>query len=372
MIIDKVVLRKMRQPLKKGFQTSFAMMHDKAFTLVEMHTKDGFVNYSECSAIEHPWYNEETRDGAFEVMRRYLVPALFEAGDIRHPADFFAKTDWIRRNRMARAAIDCGLWGLYAQAEGISLAEAVGGTRPTVETGVSLGIEPSPDALCDTVAAYLKQGYRRIKCKIKPGHDLAYLRAVREQFGDIMLMADANSAYTLADLPLFKEMDSLGLLMIEQPLAPDDIVDHRLLQQALQTPICLDESIDTVEDARRAIELGSCKTINIKLARVGGITEAKKIHDLCASHGIPVWSGGMLDTGIARFYNIAIASLPNYALPHDIPDADRYYADDLVEPKVTLGEHAAIAVPTAVGPGFTIRREQVERFTEEVLVLERP
>jgi len=365
MKINKVVLRKMRQPLKHGFQTSFADMKDKAFTVVELYTADGYMTYSECSAIEHPWYNEETRDGAFEVIKRYLIPALFDMNRIEHPEEFYEATNWIRRNKMARAAIDCGLWSLYAQERGLSLAAAIGGTRSTVEVGVSLGIQPTPDDLCRTIEGYLEAGYRRIKCKIKPNYDLDYIKQVRREFGDIMLMADANSAYTLDQIETFKALDEYNLLMIEQPLASDDIVDHRHLQQAIHTPICLDESIDSVEDARKAIELGSCKTINIKLARVGGITEAKKIHDLCAAHNIPVWSGGMLDTGIARAYNLAIASLPNYSLPHDIPDAERYWAVDLVRDTVKVGANSSLTVPTSIGLGMSVASERVEQFTEE-------
>lgn len=365
MKVNKVVLRKMRQPLKNSFQTSFADMKDKAFIVVELYTKDGHMTYSECSAIEHPWYNEETRDGAFEIIKQYLIPLLFDMNEIDHPEEFYKATNWIRRNKMARAAIDCGLWSLYAQERGISLSQAVGGTRKTVEVGVSLGIQPSPDALCRTIEGYLNAGYKRIKCKIKPHYDLQYIKEVRRQFGDIMLMADANSAYTLDHLEVFKALDEYNLLMIEQPLACDDIVDHRHLQQAIHTPICLDESIDSAEDARKAIELGCCKTINIKLARVGGITEAKKIHDICANHHVPVWSGGMLDTGIARAYNLAIASLPNYSLPHDIPDADRYWTTDLVRETVKVGPGSSLTVPTGVGLGMTVAVERVEQFTEE-------
>lgn len=366
MKINKVVLRRMRQPLKQGFQTSFADMHDKAFTVVELYTADGYMTYSECSAIEHPWYNEETRDGAYEIIKRYLIPALFDMKCIEHPEEFYNATQWIRRNKMARAAIDCGLWSLYAQEHAMSLSRAVGGTRATVEVGVSLGIQKSPDELCRVIEGYLKAGYKRIKCKIKPGYDVDYIKKVRHEFGPIMLMADANSAYTLEDIETFKALDEYKLLMIEQPLASDDVVDHRHLQRAIQTPICLDESIDSVEDARKAIELGSCKTINIKLARVGGITEAKKIHDLCEVHGIPVWSGGMLDTGIARAYNLAIASLPNYSLPHDIPDSERYWAVDLVDNAVKVGPDSSLVVPTGVGLGVNVVSPRLDQFTETI------
>jgi len=364
MKIEKVVMRKMYQDMKVGFRTSFGVTTRKEFTMLELHTKDG-IGYGDCSAFERPWYNEETRDGAFDILRKFLVPALFEYGDIPTPETFFDATSWIRRNRMARAAVDCALWDLYAQEQGLSLSKALGGTRTEIEAGVSLGIEKTPDDLCRTIEMYMKQGYRRIKCKIKPGMDIQYIELIRREFGDIMLMVDANSAYTLKDIDTFKELDKYNLLMIEQPLASDDIIDHRHLQKAVRTRICLDESIDSAEDARKAIELGSCKTINIKVARVGGLTEAKRIHDVCAASNIPVWCGGMLDTGIARSFNISIASLPNYKFPHDIPASDRYWADDLVSPVTKIDNRAMIEVPKKTGLGFLPIPALVDSFTEE-------
>jgi len=365
MKIEKVVMRKMYQKMKVPFQTSFGLTDRKEFSMVELYTNGGVVGYGDCSAQLLPNYNEETRDGAFDVIQRYLVPALFEYGDIATPEEFFNATAWIRRNRMARSAVDCALWDIYAKEQGVSLSKALGGTRTEIETGVSLGIEKTPEDLCRTIEKYMKQGYHRIKCKIKPGYDLRYVKKVREEFGDIMLMVDANSAYTLKDIEMFKEMDQYNLLMIEQPLASDDIIDHRHLQAALKTRICLDESIDSAEDARKAIELGSCKTINIKVARVGGLTEAKRVHDVCAAHDIPVWCGGMLDTGIARSFNIAIASLPNYRFPHDIPASYRYWAEDLVAPETCINAHSMVQVPTAIGLGFAPVPDMVEKFTEE-------
>lgn len=364
MKIEKVVMRKMYQDMKVGFRTSFGVTTRKEFTMLELHTKDG-IGYGDCSAFEQPWYNEETRDGGFDIIRKFLVPALFEYGEIPTPETFFDATSWIRRNRMARAAVDCALWDLYAQEQGVSLSKALGGTRTEIEAGVSLGIEKTPDDLCRTIEMYMKQGYRRIKCKIKPGMDIQYVELIRREFGDIMLMVDANSAYTLKDIDTFKELDKYNLLMIEQPLASDDIIDHRHLQKAVHTRICLDESIDSAEDARKAIELGSCKTINIKVARVGGLTEAKRVHDVCAASNIPVWCGGMLDTGIARSFNISIASLPNYKFPHDIPASDRYWAYDLVSPATKIDNRAMIEVPNKPGLGFLPISKLVDAFTEE-------
>jgi O-succinylbenzoate synthase len=266
---------------------------------------------------------------------------------------------------MAKAALDCAIWDLYAKENGLPLSKALGGTRDKIETGVSIGIQKSPDDLVRVVEAHMAEGYRRVKVKIGPGQDLNYLEAIRKQFGDIMLMADANSAYTLKDIDLFKEIDKLNLLMIEQPLSHDDIVDHAKLQAVLNTRICLDESIHSVDDARHAIELGSAKTINIKVARVGGLTEAKKIHDLCESHGIPVWCGGMLDTGIARAHNVAIASLPNYQFPGDVPASTRYWHRDVISPEMVIDKNAMIQVPEKAGIGFDPVSELMEAFTYE-------
>ena len=369
MKIDKVIMRKMYQDQKVGFRTSFGVTTRKEFTTLEIHTKEGAVGYGDCSAFEQPWYNEETRDGAFDVIQKFIVPTLLQYDELPKPEEFFNATDWIRRNRMARAAVDCALWDLYAQDQGVSVSKALGGTRSEVETGVSLGIEKTPDDLCRTIEKYMGQGYRRVKIKIGPGHDIDYVKKVRQEFGDIMLMCDANSAYRLTEehKAIFKELDQYNLLMIEQPLASDDIIDHRHLQAMMKTRICLDESIDSAEDARKAIELGSCKTINIKVARVGGLTEAKRIHDVCAANDIPVWCGGMLDTGIARCFNVHVASLPNYKFPHDIPGTGRYYKaeDEFIEPAHTIDDRAMIQVPTAPGMGYKVRMDKVEEFTEE-------
>jgi len=364
MKIKKVVLRKMEMTLKAPFETSFGVTRSKKFIVVEIHGKD-HVGYGDCSAFAAPWYNEETTESAWYVIQEFLIPTLFSNDEISTPEEMHEQFAWIRRNKMAKAAIDCALWDLYAKEQNISLSEALGGTRDQIETGVSLGIQKSPEELVRTVEKYMKEGYRRVKVKIKPGKDIDYLSAVRKEFGDIMLMADANSAYTLNDLDLFKELDKLNLLMIEQPLADDDIIDHVKLQSAMQTRICLDESIHSVEDARKAIELGSMKTINIKVARVGGLTEARKVHDLCQQHDIPVWCGGMLDTGIGRAHNISVASLPNYQFPGDVPASDRYYEHDFMSPSVTIDKNAMIKVPKKPGIGFEPVQELLERFTYE-------
>ena len=363
MKIKKVILRELALKFKVPFRTSAFNNTVKNFSVVEIHDEDGNVGYGECSPFFVPWYNEETTVSAINILRNFLIPALFEFGEFKTPEEFWFHTAWIRRNRMARSAVDCALWELYSKQQGLPEWKAIGGVKTEVEAGISLGIEKSPDDLCRTVEKSLKKGYKRVKCKIGPGHDIQYLSAVRKQFGDIMLMADANSAYTLDDIPVFKEIDDLHLLMIEQPLADNDIVDHRHLQAAIKTPICLDESIDSLEDARRAIELGSCRIINIKVARVGGLTEARRIQKYAGEHGVFCWSGGMLDAGVARMHNIAAATLPYYIYPNDIPNSDRYYGEDIVTPSTFVDENAKIQVPMEVGTGFKPNMEVIDAAT---------
>ena len=363
MKIKKVVLRELELKHKVGFRTSFGVSTVKNFSVIEVHDSDGNVGYGECSPFFRPWYNEETTGGAIIILKNFLIPELFNFGEFKTPEDFWFHTGWIRRNRMARSAVDCALWELYSKQQGLPEGKVLGGGNTEVEAGISLGIEKTPDDLCRKVEESLKKGYHRVKCKIGPGHDIQYLSAVRKQFGDIMLMADANSAYTLDDIPVFKEIDDLHLLMIEQPLADNDIVDHRHLQAAIKTPICLDESIDSLEDARRAIELGSCRIINIKVARVGGLTEARRIQKYAGEHNVFSWSGGMLDAGIARMHNIAVATLPYYVYPNDIPNSDRYYAEDIVSPSTFVDENGKIPVPQEVGTGFKPNMEVIEKAT---------
>lgn len=362
MKIEKIVLRKLQIQFKSPFETSFARMYSKHFIAVEAHTKD-HVGYGDCSAFEHPFYNEETIETAWHVLEKFLIPLVYSKDEIGHPEEINPLFSQIRRNNMAKSALDCAIWDLYAKEQGMPLSKVLGGTRSEVETGVSIGVQNSLDELLTVIDNYLEEGYRRVKVKIKPGKDLNYLTGIRERFGNIMLMADANSAYTLKDLEMFKEMDKLNLLMIEQPLAHDDIVDHRHLQSVMNTPICLDESIHNAEDARKAIELGSTKTINIKVARVGGLTEAKKVHDICMENDIPVWCGGMLDTGIARAHNVAIASLPNYRYPGDIPASDRYWNQDVIIPPMKIDERAMIYVPDKPGIGFEPDTEMIDKIT---------
>lgn len=371
MRIEKAVIRQMKLPFKTGFRTSFGTTVVKDCLLVELYDAEGRFGLGECSAFMRPWYNEETTVGARYVIREFLLSELLRAEEIASPEAFFDQTAWIRRNRMARSAVDCALWDLWSREQGISEWRALGGTKNVIESGVSLGIEKSPAELLRTIEKYLGQGYRRVKCKIAPGYDLEYLRAARREFGGIMLMADANSAYTLDDIDTFRAMDELDLLMIEQPLASDDIVDHRHLQAAIRTPVCLDESVDSVDDARRAIELGSCRVINIKVARVGGLTEARRIQEFASRHNVGCWCGGMVDAGVARGHNIAAATLPNYVYPNDIPSSDRYYADDLVTPSTFIDLEAHITASERPGTGFEPEWAVIEKHTVEKEVLTR-
>lgn len=364
MKIKKIILRKMRMPLKVPFETSFGVTKDKYFIVAEIHSKD-FVGYGDCSAFAYPWYNEETTVTAWHMMQDFLIPLIFSKDEISHPQEVYQLFAHIRRNKMAKAALDCATWDLYAKEKNMTLSKALGGTKNKIETGVSIGVQKSPDDLLRVIAKYQEEGYHRIKIKIKPGKDIQYIEAVRKHFGDIMLMADANSAYTLKDIDLFKEIDKFNLLMIEQPLSHDDIVDHAKLQAVLTTRICLDESIHSAEDARKAIELGSTKTINIKVARVGGLTEAKKIHDICQAYGIPVWCGGMLDSGIGRAHNVAVATLPNYQFPGDIPASNRYWNQDFITPEVTIDKNSMVQVPEKPGIGFEPVSHLLESFTYE-------
>ncbi|MFM2479870.1 o-succinylbenzoate synthase [Celerinatantimonas sp. YJH-8] len=361
MKIDKIVLRQMKMTLKSPFTTSFATMTYKDFTVVEVHVGD-VVGYGDCSALALPFYNEETNIGAYHIMKDFLIPMLKQAGEIRYPTEVRDIFEPIKRNKCAKAAVEGAVWDAFTKLKGIPLWKELGGVKDKVEAGVSIGIQPSPEALVQSVAGYLETGYKRIKIKIKPGYDIRYVQALRSEFGDITLMVDANSAYSLDDIEFFKKLDSYHLLMIEQPLAHDDIVDHRKLQQAIETPICLDESIHTAEDARKAIELGSGKIINIKVGRVGGITETLMIHNLCQDAGIPVWCGGMLDTAIGKAHNLAVSTLPNFKLANDIPPSARYWEHDFMLPEVTMDRQSLVQVPNTPGIGFEINPELYQAY----------
>ncbi len=364
MRIESVELRHIEMALRAPFETSFGREEIRACLLLRIRA-GGLEGWGEAPVSRAPLYNEETTDTAWSVLHDFLIPPLV-GRDAPAPEAFAASVEHIRRNHMAKAGLEAALWDLEAQRQGRSLAHVLGSDRGRIPVGVSLGIEATVDELLARVADFLGRGYRRIKVKIKPGWDLEPVRRIREQFGDIMLQVDANSAYSLADAPLFKEMDKFDLLLIEQPLAEDDLVDHAKLQAQLRTPICLDESIVHERAARAALELGSCRVVNIKPARVGGLSAAVAIHDLCRENGVPVWCGGMLETGIGRAANLAVASLPNFALPGDLSASDRYFEEDIIDPPVVLNADGTITVPTGAGLGVRVMPDRVERHTVRV------
>ena len=317
MKITSATLRQVDIPLRHAFETSFTRMTAKKTMILELTDDAGTKGYGEVSAFDIPFYNEEFRAGAWELLINIMLPMILNV-DMAHPDEMYSLVAGIRRNNMSKSAINCALWDIFAKEANISLATALGGNKKKVETGVSIGIQATPQALVQVVNGYIEQGYRRIKCKIKPGKDYDYLAAVRKAFPNVMLMGDANSAYRRADFASLKRLDDLNLIMIEQPLEPGDLLDHADLQQLITTPICLDESITSLDDTRKMIRLGSGKIINIKVARVGGLTVAKQIQALAAKNDIQCWCGGMLDSGVARAENVAIATLPGYTLPNDI------------------------------------------------------
>ncbi|MDR5001624.1 o-succinylbenzoate synthase [Brevibacillus parabrevis] len=364
MKIERVDLQRIKIPLTAPFVTSMGLETHKECILVRAYSGN-HVGFGESVAMDVPVYNEEDVDTVWYMLEKYLIPQLFTR-DIEHPDQVSEIFSWMRRNQMAKSALEGAVWDLYAKMNGLSLSQALGGTRTTIDVGVSIGIEPTIEKLLERVDGFIRDGYKKIKVKIKPGFDVEPMRAIRHTFGpDVPLMADANSAYTLADIDMLKQLDEFGLIMIEQPLGHDDIIDHATLQRELKTPICLDESIHTVEDARKAIELGSCRIINIKIGRVGGLTDAKKLHDLCAAKSVPVWCGGMQEVGIGRAHNIAIASLSNFTIPGDTSPSHRYFTEDVVTPMIDFVSPGVLSVPTGAGIGFTINEAAILRSLVE-------
>lgn len=367
--IEYVILRHLQMELKAPFTTSFGTFQRKELILVEVVDRDGVSGWGESVAFSAPWYSEETVKTNWHMLEDFLVP-LALAEPIHHPEELSKRFSAIRQNNMAKAALEGAVWDLYAKRLGVPLSQTLGGTKKDIEVGVSIGIQPTVADLLQVIERYVAQGYRRIKVKIKPSWDVDVIREVRRAFPDVPLMADANSAYTLVDADRLKALDEFGLLMIEQPLAADDLVDHARLQPLLQTPICLDESIRSYDDARKALDLGSCRIINIKIGRVSGLGEAKRIHDLCAERGAPVWCGGMLEAGVGRAHNIAITTLENFTLPGDTAASSHYWERDIITPEVEV-HGGLIRVPDAPGIGYDVDRRQVERYTQFAKVFHR-
>lgn len=361
MKLVEVVLYEVEMTMKTPFTTSLGTMQNKKFIVLEAKDESGKIGWGEGVAFEEPSYTEETFKTSLHMLEDFLIPRLLGV-EIQHPDDVYEIFRPIRRNQMAKAAIEGAVWEIYAQQQEMSLAQAIGGERQKIEVGISIGLQPTDEQLITTIQRFLDEGYKRIKVKIKPGKDIELLRTIRRAFPDVPLMADANSSYTLQDIALLKQLDEFNLMMIEQPLAYDDFIDHAALQKQISTPICLDESITSLEDARKAIQLGSCGVINIKIARVGGISEAKRIHDYCAEKNIPVWCGGMLEAGIGRAQNVALTSLANFSMPGDTAASSRYWDEDLITPEVTV-EDGYIHVPTTVGLGYEVNRKTLEKYT---------
>ena len=360
MLIEHITLHHLRMPLVAPFETSFGRIYDRECILIELRS-EGLTGWGECVADRDPGYAYETAGTAWHILTEFLVPAIL-GGDVAGPADFQARAGQVRGHPMAKAGIELALWDLLGKRTNKSLRDLLGGQRTAVAVGVSVGLQKSPEALVETVGRYLTQGYGRIKIKIKPGRDVADAEAVRRAFPAIRLQVDANSAYTLETAPALRPLDDLDLLLIEQPLDEDDIWDHHYLQAEFRTPICLDESILSARHARQALEMAACRVINIKAGRVGGLSEAVAIHDLCRQRGVPVWCGGMLETGVGRAGNLALASLPGFVLPGDISASDRYYAQDITHQRFTLNPDSTITVPTGPGLGVTVDEDAVVQF----------
>ncbi|MFB3171016.1 o-succinylbenzoate synthase [Neobacillus sp. 179-C4.2 HS] len=362
MKFKEVILRHLKLELLHPFTTSFGTEYDRDFILVEVKSNDGISGWAESVAMLDPLYNEETLKTNWHILEDYLIPILLK-NEIQHPDEISENLfTHIRGNYMAKAAIEGAVWDLYAKKQNKSLSGVLGGTKETIEVGVSIGIKNSIDSTIKVIEDRLQEGYKRFKLKIKPGWDIELIDEVRKVYPEIPLMADANSAYTLQDIDRLAALDDYDLMMIEQPLAYNDIIDHAELQSRVKTPICLDESIHSLEDARKALKLGSCKIINIKVGRVGGLTESRKIHDFCQENGIPLWCGGMLESGIGRAHNIAITSLPNFVLPGDTAASSLYWAEDIIEPEVTV-ENGTITVPTSPGIGFEPSLKKINKYT---------
>jgi O-succinylbenzoate synthase len=360
--LDRLQLTEIVLPLKHPFETSFGKMEQRRTLVVKVLDKGGAAGYGECVALEHPLYTHETVDTAWIIIAKHLAPLLARSHvtSASGVPDAFAA---IRGNYMARGAVEAAIWDLEARLCGKPLWRHIGGTRNEIVCGVSIGIQPTLKILLDKIAAEVSSGYQRIKIKIKPGKDVDLLKEIRQQFPEIALSVDANSAYLLdRDLPTLQRLDEFNLMMMEQPLQPGDLLDHSKLQRQISTPLCLDESISTLTDAQQSHELGACKIINIKLGRVGGHAEARKIQEFALANGIPVWCGGMLESGIGRAHNIALSTLPGFTLPGDVSASSRYWEEDIIDPEVTVSAKGTIKVPPGAGIGFKIDEHKIARM----------
>ncbi len=362
--IDRMILREIRLELREPFRISSGTVAARRIALLQLFDASGARTWSECVAFQLPNYTSETIETAWVAIREWLAPRIL-GRTFAGPEEIHAVLEKnIRGHNMAKAAVEMGCWGLASVLRDTPLSALLGGTRDRVATGISLGIQAEPALLVQRAQAAVAAGYRKIKVKIQPGQDIEYVRAVRDALGDrVDMMADANSAYTLRDVEHLAQLDALGLIMLEQPLGDDDLVRHATLQRRMTTPICLDESITSVDRAEDMITLGSGRIINIKPGRVGGMSASKAIHDIAERAGIPVWCGGMLESGIGRAYNVALASLPNFSLPGDLSPSARYWARDIVSPEWTMDDEGMVHVPRAAGLGVAIDEDRIEALT---------
>ena len=362
MEIVAVHAREISMQLLAPFETSFGVTHDRRILLLEVHAKDGSSGWGEVTAGEGPFYNPETTDTAWIVLRNFLVPLLL-GKTIDGPEAALRAMEPVRGHEMAKAALETAVWDLLAKQQSTSLARLLGGTRSEISCGVSLGIHKDIGELLARIDRELAAGYQRVKLKIKPGHDVEVVSAVRDKYPEIALTVDANSAYRLSDIALLERLDEFDLTYIEQPLEWNEIYQHAELQRRLKTAICLDECIHNLRDAEAAIELGACRVINIKLGRVSGHTEARRIQAYCAQHDVPVWCGGMLESGVGRAHNIAMSSLPGFVLPGDVSASRRYWHEDIILPPVEVSQAGLIRVPDSPGIGFAVNKRRVEKLT---------
>jgi o-succinylbenzoate synthase len=361
MTVEGIVLREIQMRLRAPFETSFGVTHDRRILLVEA-VVNGFSGWGEVTTTESPSYNSETTDTAWLIISEFIVPRLI-GKDLESAAEVGPLLAAIRGHQMAKAGVENAIWDAEARSKGVPLAKLLGGTFDEIACGVSLGIRENPQALVKKVEEEVKSGYQRIKLKIKPGKDIDFVAAARKEFPHIRLSVDANSAYQLKDTHHLKALDQFDLLMIEQPLEWDDIHSHAKLQAQLHTAICLDECINNATHALAAIEQGACRIINIKLGRVGGHRSARQVHDVCQQHSLPVWCGGMLESGIGRAHNIAMSTLPNFTLPGDVSASQRYWNEDVIEPEVEVTARGTIRVPQSPGLGYRVKTQLIDKLT---------
>jgi o-succinylbenzoate synthase len=362
LIIQSIELREICLPLIHFFETSFGRTIERRILLARLIDVNGGEGWGECTAGEGPFYSEEWTETAWTTLSEFLGPMILNQ-QLESAAHAFSLMKPVRGHRMAKAAIETACWDLEAKNAGVPLWKHLGGTRAEISCGVSIGIQDTPEMLLERIRREVDAGYQRIKIKIKPGWDLKIIERVRKEFPEIRLMGDANSAYKLSDVSLFQQMDSFNLMMLEQPLAHDDIFDHATLQRQIKTPICLDESIHSAEDATHAISLGSCQIINVKLGRVGGHAEAKRLERVARENEIPIWSGGMLESGVGRAHNIAMSTLAGFTLPGDVSASARYWEEDIIDPPVKVSARGTITVPESPGIGFAVNLPRIEALT---------